>query len=495
MENIQIPIKPTGNPTSTKEWIICLCEELSKIKGDKWYQDNKYNLKSIIAQLESLDAKHIKVTDINNVFISNNVEDCLNEINKIVIEGKKKIATSITNKGVYTSATSSFDVMSTNINKIKTGYNSGDTINISGFEYIYKTTDNYTETAIPESEVGPGSTTNVEKIYVDNHKNLYVYTHSSNNAIDWYMYKNKQKLNIYSDYTNPYWKYHFDIADDSIFYKAKYTHTSNPEIELYIYKQGVYSYYDYPVEFYCPETSGSQRPSIRAVNDIFTDANYIYIIYNYNQSFAYIHYMLRVSKSNPRQTDTFKVGGNYSYGGALQDYGSLDFVTINNQPYVIDKSKKDNIKLGYILCIDGYKDIVFNVVQENCALANSDSLYYGSITSVTYDTFIYGSYSNGIYMYSMSANKSTKIMDYDSQTSIVGICPIDSTTFYIILRKSDVMTYYRFVKSGDTYVINKQFIPNFSGPTVLKPNYFLVQSGSNYIVYQKEKIVSGIKIK
>ena len=61
------------------------------------------------------DSSHTHSNYVTNDELTNEV----NTLKKSVSDGKSKVATAITNKGVATSATASFDVMSSNIQAIK----------------------------------------------------------------------------------------------------------------------------------------------------------------------------------------------------------------------------------------------------------------------------------------------------------------------------------------------------------------------------------------
>ena len=51
----------------------------------------------------------------------NEIENTINEIKKSVSDGKSKVASAITDKGVATEATDTFDTIAGNIGKIQTG--------------------------------------------------------------------------------------------------------------------------------------------------------------------------------------------------------------------------------------------------------------------------------------------------------------------------------------------------------------------------------------
>lgn len=70
--------------------------------------------------LELVDTS-VKITDANNNFTSETLDGALNELFTDVSDGKTKIATAITGKGISTSSSDTFNTMVANIGKINTG--------------------------------------------------------------------------------------------------------------------------------------------------------------------------------------------------------------------------------------------------------------------------------------------------------------------------------------------------------------------------------------
>lgn len=66
-------------------------------------------------------AQNIKLVDTSNNFEATDVEGALSELFQSASNGKSKIATAITGKGVNTSASDTFEQMATNIGQISTG--------------------------------------------------------------------------------------------------------------------------------------------------------------------------------------------------------------------------------------------------------------------------------------------------------------------------------------------------------------------------------------
>lgn len=86
------------------------------------FTSHKNETASQLNKLSTQDgATLIGIKDINNNFTSTNVEDALNEVFTNVSNGKTKIATAITDKGVATSPNDPFITMATNISNIETG--------------------------------------------------------------------------------------------------------------------------------------------------------------------------------------------------------------------------------------------------------------------------------------------------------------------------------------------------------------------------------------
>lgn len=75
-------------------------------------------------------AENIKLVDSNNNFEATDVEGALSELFQSASNGKSKIATAITGKGVNTSASDTFEQMATNIGQIQTGGTATGTIDI-----------------------------------------------------------------------------------------------------------------------------------------------------------------------------------------------------------------------------------------------------------------------------------------------------------------------------------------------------------------------------
>lgn len=94
------------------------------------------NMEQQLQGVLNIDLSNYQVkTDNSLVTSSKTVVGAINEVFQCVSNAKKKIAEAITDKGVETSATDTFQTMTNNINKINTNDNSSS----KGFEYIGNT--------------------------------------------------------------------------------------------------------------------------------------------------------------------------------------------------------------------------------------------------------------------------------------------------------------------------------------------------------------------
>ncbi|GAA0115750.1 phage tail protein [Clostridium senegalense] len=316
-ENIQLKIDPT----------IIFAK-----KSDLEVLDNKINnIKIPVTKVnEKTGDITLKAEDIN-CNDGKSVESHLDDITKkqeevfqSVSNGKKNIANAITGKGIKTLASDPFNTMANNISKIKTGYGSGDKIDINkvDIEYGYE----YADTFHKDKEITfPHSPGNVE-LYNDTDFLYSAVPYGS----DYFLYK----------YTNssgfPKNELYYRFYISKLFFCTEMQEVYYLGIQLNGNQslKGIrigtpYSTGDHQIESY--DDRFHNKIKSFNTNGVFSDNNYIYIPYlyakenmdNYRES-KYMHLMV------------FNKHCSYSY--TKTDYKEINEYLLTGKSHV-----KDNI--------------------------------------------------------------------------------------------------------------------------------------------------------
>ena len=499
MVNKEIPTKPTGNPTSTKEWIICLCDELTRVKGEAWYLENKHNLKTIIQQLESLDASKIKVNIVNGIFKSNNVEGCLQDIMTFIKANKKKIADAITSKGVSTSATASVDTMCINIRNIKTGYSVGEVLPIDKVEYVYKQTDNYihrieTYKTLDNLNVDRG----VSSVRIDKNKNIYVRDNFGTN-VSCYNPKRKVSTSILKSELNSGWTYLVDCDEDNVVYTA----TSSSD-----YNYAWISISGY-VDGYCDKTlsggikipryikfnpSSSSNHDFKNIREIYDDRYYVYVLLLYNVSLSYRYMCVRYDKSKHicefLACDELTRYRSFHKNGVLYLTESVNSDTNEYEVYTPDHYTTESST--------EYRGL------STTKLEGKYNIPEGSKFSLDASNILIISRSE-VYIYKLNENKSinicSDILKYQEEIHSANVKNyILRLVKYIPEDKGCTYYEYQIYTDGTPMKLNKSFkLPvssTYGGYTSANIDCMVSYQGSDtYAIYDKEQILSGFKLK
>ena len=332
-----LPSRPNNNPTDMKEWFNAICQEIARIKGDEWYEDNAANIKDIGEKLDNLNASEIKVVNADSSFKSDTIEGCLNELFQFVSNFKSRVASAVTDKGVPTLAEDTIDKIVSNIESIKIGYGSGDNIPSSNVNVTYKevTTNEFAIAKTYDLTNAMASTASYREIndYFRD-KNGYDYIYESESS-DW-----KHLVKIKNGIKQSSVKFSNSNHHDFVFDERNARTVLAVNESIRVIKVGVVGSWYKTLDISESSESWGNVVSKWLVTSI-TKADFG-LLYSLNQSLAYRLYYFPVSSSGiigtPVQITTcpYLVNSSYSikiikgFGDlfyAMAYYGSYTFIT------------------------------------------------------------------------------------------------------------------------------------------------------------------------
>lgn len=260
--------------------------------------------------------KEIKDANLSISNLQNNIKELKKsqqENFQSVSNGKSIMASAITDKGVKTLATDKFDVMASNVRKIKTGYNTGDKLTLDKFnvEYSYDNIITLCEQMHITNSTKSAYYTELDKGVILCNKDcskIFFEFDDDNDKYTCYLYdlQNKSLIKKYSDISSSigstsytFMQYHKD--KDCFFYATQ-------EEEKH----------DFGLK--CIKTTNGMTYTLCAVQErpsIILDKNYLYAYLNYLNKTDVIYYKFnydgteiwKKEKTGPQTSNAFCYNG------------------------------------------------------------------------------------------------------------------------------------------------------------------------------------------
>ncbi|GAA0115988.1 phage tail protein [Clostridium senegalense] len=475
---------------ATKKDIEVLEQKIKNFKVPVTSVNTKFG--DIMLKAEDIDCEDGKSVETHLDDITKKQE----EVFQSVSNGKGKVAGAITDKGVNTLATDTFDVMATNIRNIKTGYSSGDKIpgDKVTIEYGYEYKNSYSKDKQLSFKYAPG------KIALYNDTDFFYGCIPYGSDYKLYRYNDSSgfsdsEIHYYFDLSTIF----FSVEHQKVYYLGEKNNTST-SIKSFLLGSD-YSYGSEEVE---GDISTYYRYTYDKLNpkSIFCDKNYLYIPYTY----------IQIDKDNTsRKTYKRKImvfNKNCSY---------IKTITLSSQDYNVTYMEYGNSYVNENIIYTIFRDSSTKacIYQTNTETGQTLSRKYFNNTSLFPEnaniSFIYflnkdhvliGTYSNGyndelLYVNLINETSTTIFKNYRNGIRIY----TDDNTIHIL--SSGYKSIYSIKYENNGYVftlISKISILDLPSTNLLSltKNTIIYKTSEKEMMYQfkdKEKVIKNITIK